>query len=84
MTLPEPITAVDAAQRLRKKPITIRQWARRYNALQLGKDGRAVYYDYNDLATIDGCIARGDDIPNTPEGRERLRAELRNRYRNVA
>ncbi|WP_188188029.1 hypothetical protein [Nonomuraea sp. SYSU D8015] len=81
---PEPVTATTAAKRLRRKPVTIRQWARRYAARQLGTIDRAVYYDWDDLATIDGCMARGEDVPATPEGRDRLRAELRARWRNAA
>ncbi|NUW45563.1 hypothetical protein [Nonomuraea rhodomycinica] len=82
--IPEPVTAQTAAARLRKKPGTIRQWARRYQARQLGTVDRAVYYCYDDLATIDGCIARGEQVPATPELRDQLRASLRDRYRAAA
>jgi hypothetical protein len=71
---PEPITAEGAAQRLRRSRVTIRQWGRRYSARKLGRPGRAVYYDYNDLATIDACIHRGETVPATPEGRDQIRA----------
>ncbi|MFB4284876.1 hypothetical protein ACBJ59_57080 [Nonomuraea sp. MTCD27] len=56
--------------------MTIRQWARRYGARVLGKSGREVVYDFADLATIEGCIWRGDEVPLTPEGRDVLRARL--------
>lgn len=64
--------------------MTIRQWARRYHARQLGRVGRAVYYDYTDLATIDGCIARGEDVPATPELRDHLRELRRAAYQTAA
>ncbi|MFD1546995.1 hypothetical protein [Nonomuraea guangzhouensis] len=81
---PDPITAKAAAAQLGRSPITIRQWARRYQARQLGTVDRVVFYDYRDLATIDGCIARGDDIPATPELRDQLRADLRARFQDAA
>jgi len=83
--LPEPVTAATAGRRLGKSPITIRQWARRYNARQLdGKLGRGKAYDYVDLATIDGCIHRGEEVPATPEARDELRARLRESFRTAA
>ncbi|GAA3172624.1 hypothetical protein [Nonomuraea roseoviolacea] len=81
---PEPITAADAALRLRKDPATIRSWGSRYQARKLGRHDRRTYYDYNDLATIDGCIARGEDVPETAELRDQLRAALRERFRAAA
>lgn len=66
--------------------MTIRQWARRYAARQydprqLGVTGeRAKYYDYADLATIDACIHRGEQVPATPEARDLLRE----RYKSAA
>lgn len=74
MTRPEPVTALDAATRLGRSPVTIRQWARRYAAHQLGREGRAIWYDYRDLATIEACIHRGDPVPATPADRDQLRA----------
>ena len=71
-----PATTAQAAHRLERSPITIRQWARRYGARVLGRAGRETVYDYDDLATIEGCIWRGDDIPSTPEARDELRALL--------
>lgn len=82
----ELVTAAHAAKQLGKKPVTIRQWARRYNARQYDPaeygmpDQRAKYYDYNDLATIDGCMRRGEPIPATPEARDELREDLRTRW----
>lgn len=87
---PELVTAVEAARRLRKKPVTIRQWARRYQARQYDPadygmpDERAKRYDYADLATIDGCLARGEPVPATPEERDQLRASLRTRWQDAA
>ncbi|WP_336214778.1 hypothetical protein [Nonomuraea sp. LPB2021202275-12-8] len=71
-----PATARQAADRLDRSPITIRQWARRYKARVLGRAGREVVYDYDDIATIEGCIWRGDPVPLTPGGRDELRAQL--------
>jgi hypothetical protein len=71
-----PATARQAADRLEREPGTIRQWARRYQARVLGRAGREVVYDYDDVATIEGCIWRGDPVPLTPEGRDELRARL--------
>lgn len=71
-----PTTARQAAERLQRSPATIRQWARRYAARVLGRDGREQVYDFDDLATIEGCIWRGDPVPPTPEARDRLRTHL--------
>ncbi|MFI9553698.1 hypothetical protein [Nonomuraea endophytica] len=70
------MTARQAADRLNRSPITIRQWARRYQARALGRAGREIVYDFDDIATIEGCIWRGDDIPPTPEQRDELRNQL--------
>jgi hypothetical protein len=71
-----PATARQVAERLGRSPITVRQWARRYKARVLGRAGREVVYDYDDVATIEGCIWRGDAVPVTPEARDELRALL--------
>lgn len=81
---PDPITAQAAGALLGKQPVTIRQWARRYRARQLGTVDRAVYYDYADLAAIDGYLHRGEPVPATPEARDRLRADLRARFQPAA
>lgn len=81
---PEPITAKNAGARLRRDAATIRKWGTRYQARKLGRDGREVYYDYADLATIDGCMSRGEDIPATAEARDRLREQLRTRWQTAA
>lgn len=82
--LPDPITAADAAARLHRQPATIRKWAERYDARQLGRDQRRTYYDWNDLATIDGCMRRGEDIPPTADERDQLRDQLRTRWQDAA
>jgi hypothetical protein len=71
-----PATARQAATRLEREAVTIRQWARRYSARVLGRAGREVVYDYDDVATIEGCIWRGDPVPPTAEARDELRAQL--------
>jgi hypothetical protein len=81
---PDPITAQAAAALLGRQPVTIRQWARRYQARQLGTVDRAVYYDYADLAAIDGCMHRGEEVPATPEERDRLRERRRAGYQRAA
>lgn len=82
---PELITAADAAHRLHRQPATMRRWAERYAARQYnprehGVRSRAKYYDYADLATIDGCMRRGEPVPATPEARDELRESLRTRW----
>lgn len=74
---PEPVTAQQAASRLHRQPVTIRQWGRRYQARQLGTVDRCSYYDFADLATIDACLHRGQRVPATPEERDRLRDSYR-------
>ncbi|MEV1167371.1 hypothetical protein [Nonomuraea sp. NPDC049784] len=69
-------TARQAATHLDREPGTIRQWARRYQARALGRAGREVVYDLADLATIEGCIWRGDPVPLTAEDRDELRNQL--------
>lgn len=81
---PEPITVTEAGNRLNRAPATIHKWGERYAARQLGRVERRMYFDWNDLATIDGCITRGEDIPRTPEERDRLREQLRTRWQNAA
>jgi hypothetical protein len=57
--------------------VTIRQWARLYDVRRFdARAERVVVYDFADLATIEGCIWRGNPVPATPEGRDELRAEL--------
>lgn len=68
----------EAAQLLHRSASTLRVWGTRYNARRVRVLGR-VHWDYRDLATIDGCIRRGDPVPATPEERDRLREGLRHR-----
>ena len=70
---PQPITAADAAERLRLKPATIRSWAHRYGARKHGTYKRQTVYDWPDLATIDYCIHAGRRVPATAEERDKLR-----------
>ncbi|GAA3721682.1 hypothetical protein GCM10022224_103890 [Nonomuraea antimicrobica] len=80
---PEPISARDAAVRLRRRPSTFRKWRERYAARVIGREQRRIYYDWRDLATIDGCLARGEEVPATPEKRDELRASLRERWQGA-
>src|SRR5574341_2237459 len=74
---PEPITYEEAAKALERTPSALRDWVTRYNARRLGKVGRRMYLDYRDLATIDGCMHRGEPVPATPEERDEIRARVR-------
>ncbi|HWB35088.1 MAG TPA: hypothetical protein VHA75_03595 [Rugosimonospora sp.] len=69
----EPVTAVEAADRLDRAPSTIRCWALRYNARQLRKIGKRVYYDFADLAVIHRELQHGHPVPATPEDRVEIR-----------
>ncbi|WP_424533665.1 hypothetical protein ACOZ38_25350 [Sphaerisporangium viridialbum] len=71
-----PATAKTAAARLGREVVTIRQWARRYDARKLGRAGREVVYDFEDLATIEACLWRGEVVPESAELRDALRARL--------
>lgn len=82
--LPEPVTAVEAGRRLRRSPATIHKWVERYAARQLGRVNRRTYFDWADLATIDGCLTRGEPIPATPDERDQLREQLRTRWQDAA
>ncbi|MCK2219713.1 hypothetical protein MF672_038850 [Actinomadura sp. ATCC 31491] len=82
---PRPVTAAQAAAELTKRPGqpravgTIYSWATRYNVRRWAND-QVTLYDYNDLATIDGCIRRGEPVPATPDERDQLREQLRTRW----
>lgn len=73
----------EAAELLGKSESTLRVWGTRYKARRVKLLGR-VHWDYRDLATIDGCMRRGEDIPATPEQRDQLRAQLRTRWEDAA
>lgn len=73
----------EAAQLLHRSESTLRVWGTRYNARRVRVLGR-VHWDYRDLATIDGCMRRGERVPATPEERDQLRAELRTRWEDAA
>jgi hypothetical protein len=73
----------EAAELLHRSESTLRVWGTRYKARRVKVLGR-VHWDYADLATIDGCMNRGEDIPATPEARDRLRADLRQRWQDAA
>jgi hypothetical protein len=68
----QPVTAYDAAGRLDKAASTIHLWAIRYRARKLGKEGRKVYYDLNDLKVIEREIRHGHPVPATPEERAEI------------
>jgi len=80
----DPVTIAEAAARLHRPEPTVRVWASRHHARRLLKLGKTVYYDYADLATIEGCRHRGEPVPKTPEARDELRAALRESFRNAA
>lgn len=68
----EPVSAYDAAGRLDKAASTIHLWALRYGARKLGKQGRKVYYDLNDLRVIEREIRHGHQVPATPLDRAEI------------
>ena len=63
------VTCVEAGRRLDRSPATIRRWVIRYNAVQVGRQGRAVYYDFDDLASIERYIRMGQKVPVDPDVR---------------
>lgn len=73
----------EAAELLGKSESTLRVWGTRYKVRRVKLLGR-VHWDYRDLATIDGCITRGEPVPATPEERDQLRADLRTRWQDAA
>ena len=77
------ISLHEAAKLLQRSESTLRVWGTRYNARRVRVLGR-VHWDYRDLATIDGCMRRGERVPATPEERDQLRAELRTRWEDAA
>ena len=79
MTAFDRIPLSEAAEQLQRSESTLRVWGTRYNARRIKVLGR-VHWDYADLATIDGCITRGEPIPATPEERDQLRDDLRTRW----
>jgi hypothetical protein len=81
--MPDYIRTPEAAQRLQKPETTVRVWGTRYGARKILLNGRS-FFDYADLATIDGCIARGERVPKTPEARDELRENLRKRWQHAA
>lgn len=60
---PVPVTVEEAARRLDVAKGTIYSWVTRYRAQRVGTVGRRTYYDFNDLAVIDGAIAAGRPVP---------------------
>lgn len=82
----EPVTAVEAAERLGRAPSTIRCWALRYQARQLKKIGKRVYYDFADLALIHRELNHGHTVPATPDERAaiRLRCPLKSPQNSAA
>ena len=74
----DPVTIAQAAQRLDRPEATLRVWASRHHARKIPfKPGKTAWYDYNDLAAIDGYLYRGERVPPTPEERDGLRAQRR-------
>lgn len=72
-----PVTIAQAADKLSKPERTVRTWASRYRARKLWKIGKTVYYDWHDLKTIARQLYLGEQVPETPEGRDDVRAGVR-------
>ena len=67
-----PVTSKQAADRLDKAPSTIRYWVTHYGARRLGKVGKVMYYDFDDLRVIERELRHGHDVPPTPEERAEI------------
>lgn len=74
ISLIEPVTLADAAERLDTPRNTIGVWVHRYGVRRLGAAGRRVLVDFWDLAAIDWCLRSGRQVPPTPAERAGLRA----------
>lgn len=77
----QPITLKAAAEHFGRSWTSVRDWPARYNArrLQIPKvlGRRHVYYDFNDLCTIEAHLHMGKRVPKTPELRDEYRERLR-------
>lgn len=74
----DPVTIAQAAERLHKPEPIVRVWASRHHARKLAKTGKTVWYDFNDLSTIEAFLYRGERVPKTPEQRDEHRLQLAN------
>lgn len=73
-----PVTIAQAAEQLGHPTPTVRVWASRHHARKVPfRPGKTAWYDYRDLATIEGCLFRKEPVPPTPEERDALRAHRR-------
>ncbi|MGC5012538.1 hypothetical protein ACLQ2R_17380 [Streptosporangium sp. DT93] len=79
----DPVPLAVASERLGVREATIRVWGTRYKVRKAKVLG-VIYWDYVDLAAIDGYIHRGEPVPATPEERDRLREQRRTAYRDAA
>lgn len=71
----EPVAIAVAAERLQVPEGRIRVWGTRYKARKAKVNG-VVYWDFNDLSTIEALIFRGEPVPKTPELRDAHRVQL--------
>lgn len=69
-----PVTIDVAADKLNVPINRIRVWGTRYKARKARWNG-VVYWDLNDLSTIDAFLFRGEKVPETPEARDAHRAQ---------
>ncbi|MFI7643725.1 hypothetical protein [Nonomuraea sp. NPDC049400] len=73
----DPVAIAVAAERLQVPEGRIRVWGTRYRARKAKVNG-VVYWDYNDLSTIEAFVYRGEPVPKTPELRDAHRVQLQN------
>lgn len=71
----DPVTITVAAERLDVPEGRIRVWGTRYKARKARVEG-TVYWDFNDLSTIEAHLHLGKPVPKTPELRDDYRARL--------
>lgn len=72
---PEPVTAAEAAKRLRIPVGRVYVWANRYKARK-ARLGKTAWYDWHDLKTIARQVHVGEPVPGTPEERDAIRAQF--------
>lgn len=72
---PEPVTAAEAAQRLRVPVGRVYVWVNRYNARKT-RLGKTAWYDWHDLKTIARQLHVGEPVPKTPQERDEIRARF--------
>lgn len=71
-SMPVPVTAAEAADRMDRSVGTVYSWVTRHGARRLKRVDRKMYYDLNDLRVIEREIRHGHPVPPTPEARAEI------------